>query len=377
MNARERLLTTLRHKEPDRVPIDVGGTPTGIEVEAYDRLKELLGFKGETKTFLRDHVEIDEPILERFGIDTRYVRIKPPRGFKPKIEADNSYVDYWGTRWKKPPSSLYWDMVDYPIREASLDALNRYQWPDPDDPGHTDGLRQRAKWLYESTDYAIVVDMIGLGVFEHAWTLRGFENFLADLAVSQKFAEALLHRIAEYQISLWGHILDEVGPYVQVVMTSDDLGTQIGPMVSPETYRKLIKPAQKKVWQFIKGKTDAFLMLHTCGSVRNFIPDFLELGVDVLNPLQVAAKDMDPKELKSEFGKDISFWGGGCDTQGTLPFGTPDEVEEEVKRRVSKLAPGGGYVFNQIHNIQPQVPPENIVMMFEAALKYGTYAIST
>jgi len=377
MNPRERVLTTLAHKEPDRVPIDLGGTPTGIEVEAYDRLKELLGFNGKTKTFVRDHAEVDEPVLERFGIDTRYLRIKPPRGFKLTIEADNSYLDYWGTRWKKPPSSLYWDMVDYPIKEATLDALNRYQWPDPDDPGHIEGLRERAKSLYESTDYALVVDMIGLGVFEHAWTIRGFENFLADLVVSQKFAEALLQRIAEYQVSLWNHVLDEVGEYVQVVMVSDDLGTQNGPMVSPETYRKLIKPVQKKVWQSIKAKTDAFLLLHSCGSVRTFIPDFIELGVDVLNPIQVTAKDMVPGELKSEFGEDISFWGGGCDTQGTLPYGKPDDVEEEVKRRISELAPGGGYVFNQIHNIQPQVPPENIVRMLEAALEHGTYPIST
>jgi len=377
MNPRERILTTLTHKEPDRVPIDLGGTPTGIEVEAYDRLKELLGFNGETRTFVRDHVEVDEPVLERFGIDTRYLRIKPPRDFRLTIEADNSYVDYWGTRWKKPPSSLYWDMVDYPIKEATLDALSRYQWPDPDDPGHTEGLRERAKSLYESTDYALVVDMIGLGVFEHAWTMRGFEDFLADLVVNQTFAEALLQSIAEYQVYLWGRVLDEVGEYVQVVMVSDDLGTQNGPMVSPETYRRLIKPAQKRVWQFIKEKTDAFLLLHSCGSVQTFIPDFIELGVDVLNPIQVAAKDMDPRELKSEFGKDLSFWGGGCDTQGTLPYGTPDQVEEEVTRRISELAPGGGYVFNQIHNIQPQVPPENIVRMVEAALEHGTYPIST
>jgi uroporphyrinogen decarboxylase len=266
-------------------------------------------------------------------------------------------------------------MVEYPIKEPTLDALNSYQWPDPDDSGHTEGLRERAKGLYESTDYALVMNMIGFGVFEHAWAMRGIENFLTDLIINQKFAETLLLRIADYQASLWNHVLDEVGDYVQVVITSDDLGTQVGPMVSPEVYRKLIKPAQRKVWQFIKGKTEAFLFLHSCGSIRKLIPDFIELGVDILNPVQAAAKDMDPKELKSEFGSDLSFWGGGCDTQGTLAFGTPEDVEEQVKRRISALAPGGGYVFNQIHNIQPQVPPENIVRMFEAALKFGGYPI--
>lgn len=375
MNSRERLLTALNHKEPDRIPIDLGGGPTGIEVEAYNSLKKLLGFESETRTFVRDHVEVDEPILERFAIDTRYIRVEPPKDFKIVIEKDNSYLDFWGTRWKKPPSSEYWDMVDYPIKEATIDALSKYQWPDPNDPGRTEGLRERAKELYESAEYALVLDAPGFGVFEQAWFLRGFENFLADLGINQKFAEALLQRIADYQISLFGHVLDKVGEYIQVVMTSDDLGVQNGPMVSPETYRNLIKPAQKRVWQFIKSKTKAFLFLHTCGSVRKFIPDFIELGIDILNPVQVAAKDMDPKELKREFGKDLTFWGGGCDTQNILPFGTSDDVEKEVKKKIAELAPGGGFVFNQVHNIQPQVPPQNIVTMLEAAYRYGTYPI--
>jgi uroporphyrinogen decarboxylase len=375
MNSRERLLTALKHQEPDRIPIDLGGTPTGIEVEAYEGLKEVLGIKGETKTFVRDHVEIDKSILERFGVDTRYLRVKPPTGFELTIEEDNSYVDLWGTRWKKPPSSLYWDMVDYPIKEPTMAALSAYPWPDPDDPGRVEGLRDRAKALYENTEYAIVLDMTGFGVFEEGWGLRGFENFLLDLAMNQEFAEALLRRIADYQVSLFGHILDEVGDYVQVVMTSDDLGAQNGPMVSPETYRRSIKPAQKRLWGFIKSKTKAALFLHSCGSVRELIPDFIELGIDILNPVQVSATGMEPSALKAEFGRDMTFWGGGCDTQKILTFGTPDDIEEEVKRRIFELAPGGGFVFNQVHNIQPQVPPDNIVRMLESALKYGVYPI--
>ena len=377
MNSRERVLTALRHKEPDRIPIDLGGLPSGIEVEAYDNLKKLIGFQSETKTFVRDHVEIDEPILERFGVDTRYIRIKSPRGYKRTLDKNNSYVDLWGTRWAKPPSSLYWDMVDYPIKEPTMEALQNYSWPDPDDPGFVEGLRERAKKLYETTGYALVVDLTGFGVFEQGWALRGMENFFMDFAANPTFAGALMQGVADYKISLWGHILDAVGDYVQVVMEADDLGTQQGPMVSPEAYRRLIKPAQKRVWQFIKGRTHAFLFLHSCGSVREFIPDFIEMGLDILNPVQVAAKDMDPIELKREFGKDLTFWGGGCDTQHVLSFGAPDDVEKEVKRRVSELAPGGGFVFNPVHNIQPQVPPENILRMFETALQYGTYPIKS
>jgi len=377
MNSRERVLTALRHKEPDRIPIDLGGLPSGIEVEAYDNLKKLIGFQSETKTFVRDHVEIDEPILERFGVDTRYIRIKSPRGYKRTLDKNNSYVDLWGTRWAKPPSSLYWDMVDYPIKEPTMEALQNYSWPDPDDPGFVEGLRERAKKLYETTGYALVVDLTGFGVFEQGWALRGMENFFMDFAANPTFAGALMQGVADYKISLWGHILDAVGDYVQVVMEADDLGTQQGPMVSPEAYRRLIKPAQKRVWQFIKGRTHAFLFLHSCGSVREFIPDFIEMGLDILNPVQVAAKDMDPIELKREFGKDLTFWGGGCDTQHVLSFGAPDDVEKEVKRRVSELAPGGGFVFNPVHNIQPHVPPENILRMFETALQYGTYPIKS
>lgn len=373
MTSRERMLTALRHQEADRVPIDLGGGTTGIEVEAYDRLKPLLGFQGQTRTFVRDHVEIDEPILQRFGVDTRYVRVGPPQGYRLQLDPDNSYVDIWGTRWRKPVSSLYYDMVEFPIKDATMDDLKRYRWPDPHDPGRTAGLRERARRLAEETDYAVVLDVTGFGVFEQGWALRGFENFLADLIAEPEFAEALIQGVADYQIALYDHVLAEVGPYVQVVMVAEDLGTQTAPMVSPKTYRRMIKPAQKRVWQFIKSRTDAQLFLHSCGSVRAFIPDLIEIGVDILNPVQVAATGMDPKELKAEFGKDLTFWGGGCDTQKVLTFGTPDEVEAEVRQRIAELAPGGGFVFNQIHNVQPQVPAENIVRMLDAALEYGRY----
>lgn len=375
MTSRERMLTALRHQEADRVPIDLGGGTTGIEVEAYDRLKPLLGFQGQTRTFVRDHVEIDEPILQRFGVDTRYVRVGPPRGYRLQLDPDNSYVDIWGTRWRKPVSSLYYDMVEFPIKDATMDDLRRYRWPDPHDPGRTDGLRERARRLAEETDHAVVLDVTGFGVFEQGWALRGFENFLADLIAEPEFAEALIQGVADYQIALYDHVLAEVGPYVQVVMVAEDLGTQTAPMVSPKTYRRMIKPAQKRVWQFIKSRTDAQLFLHSCGSVRAFIPDLIEIGVDILNPVQVAATGMDPKELKAEFGKDLTFWGGGCDTQKVLTFGTPDEVEAEVRQRIAELAPGGGFVFNQIHNVQPQVPAENILRMLDTALEYGRYPL--
>jgi len=375
VTSRERVLASLRHKEPDRVPIDLGAGTTGIEVEAYDRLKALLGLKGQTKTFVRDHVEVDDPILQQFGIDTRYVRVGGPRGHRVRIEADNSYLDIWGVRWQKPASSLYWDMVAHPIAEPTLEALAAYRWPDPHDPGRTDGIRDRARTLSGQGEYAVVLDNTGFGAFEQGWALRGFENFYMDMVAEPKFAEALIQGVADYQVALYEHVLEEVGPYVDVVMVAEDLGSQDGPLISPETYRRMVKPAQKRVWQFIKSRTDAKLFLHSCGSVRRFIPDLIEIGVDILNPIQVAAAGMDPKELKREFGNDLTFWGGGCDTQRVLTFGTPDDVEREVRRRIRELAPGGGFVFNQIHNIQPGVPPENVVRMFETVLTHGVYPL--
>jgi uroporphyrinogen decarboxylase len=377
MTSRERVLTALRHAEADRVPIDLGGGTTGIEVEAYDRLKALVGFQGQTRTFVRDHVEVDEPILQRFGIDTRYVRVGGPRGYRLQIDANNSFLDIWGTRWQKPPSSLYWDMVGHPIAEPTPAAFKAYRWPDPHDPGRTDGIGQRARTLFEQGEYAVVLDTSGFGVFEQGWALRGFENFYTDMVAEPAFAEALIQGVADYQIALYERVLAEVGPYVDVVMVAEDLGSQDGPLISPETYRRMVKPAQKRVWQFIKSKTAARLFLHSCGSVRRFIPDLIEIGVDILNPIQVAAADMNPAALKREYGKDLTFWGGGCDTQRVLTFGTPDDVEREVRQRIRELGPGGGFVFNQIHNIQPGVPAENIVRMFETVLAHGRYPIQS
>ena len=270
MTSKERVLSSLRHVEPDRVPIDLGAGTTGIEVEAYDGLKRLLGHAGQTRTFVRDHVEVDEPLLQRFGIDTRYVRVGAPRGFRVQIDADNSYVDIWGVRWQKPPSSLYWDMVGHPIPEPTLEALKAYRWPDPHDPGRTDGLRARAQALAEQGAYAVVLDNTGFGAFEQGWALRGFENFYTDLVAEPAFAEALMEGVADYQIALYEHVLAEVGPYVDVVMVAEDLGSQDGPLISPDTYRRMIKPVQR-----------AHLAVHQAQDRSAALPAQLRVGATV------------------------------------------------------------------------------------------------
>jgi uroporphyrinogen decarboxylase len=194
--------------------------------------------------------------------------------------------------------------------------------------------------------------------------------------LDKPFAKALFDKLADFHIEFFRHYLEAVGDCIDVVVVSDDLGGENGPLISPELYRELIKPAQKKLWQFIKSNTEAYLFLHSCGSISKFIPDLIEIGVDILNPIQVAAKDMDTRRLKDEFGDKLIFW-GGIDTQRILPFGSPEDVESEVKKRIADMAPGGGYVLTAVHNIQAGVPPENICMMYDAARKYGVYPIDS
>jgi len=196
---------------------------------------------------------------------------------------------------------------------------------------------------------------------------------MMDLAGDPEFSGVLLDRLVDANIQRLEQILPAVEGYVQVIQVGDDLGMQDGPQLSPRLYRKVIKPRHQRLYRYIKEHSSAYLFLHTCGSVYPFIPDFIEMGVDILNPVQVSAKNMDSKRLKQEFGKDIVFWGGGCDTQQVLSFGTPAEVREEVKRRIGDLAPGGGFVFNEVHNIQVGVPPENIVAMYDAVREFGAY----
>ncbi|MBW2062802.1 MAG: hypothetical protein JRI95_14755 [Deltaproteobacteria bacterium] len=376
LSSRERVLAALNHEEPDRVPLDLGGNATTIEAVPYEELKKHLGIKGEPRLFVRNHVDPPEELLKALHIDTRYVRLKPPHHFKIQLDSDNSYLDEWGTRWKKPESSLYWDPVDYPLKDATIDDLESYPWPDPDDPGRIEGLREEAKKLRESAQHAIVADAIGLGVFESSWVLlRGPERFFMDMALDKLFVKALLEKLTDLHIKFHKNYLDAVGEFIDVIAVSDDLGGEKGPLISPASYLELVKPFQKKLWRFIKNNTEAFLFLHSCGSIYKFIPDLIELGLDIINPVQVAAKDMNTGKLKKEFGDKITFW-GAIDTQRVLPFGSPDDVECEVKQRISDLAPGGGYVLSAVHNIQAGVSPENICRMYEAARQFGQYPIS-
>jgi len=383
MTSRERVLKALNHEEPDRVPVDLGGSLTNASIakKAYSELRKYLGLKGdkaEVVDVMQQLVRPDEQILKRFGIDVYGIGAKPPKGWKLAIEEDKDnyyYTDEWSIRYRMPKGhGYYFDIVESPLANLDMDSLKDYQWPDPHDSGRREGLEEEVRDLYKNTDYALFLNAPTSGIFEKSSALRGFENFYMDLVVNPKFAEIILDKMLEFYLDYWEEILPLVGRYVQIIKMGDDLGGQDGPLINPELYRRMIKPRHKEIFSFIKKRTDAKLYLHSCGAIYEFIPDIIECGVDILNPIQVSAKGMDTKRLKQEFGDKLSFW-GGIDTQRVLTFGTPEDVEEEVKRRIVDLAPGGGYILSSVHNIQPNVPPENIVAMFEAARKYGEYPI--
>ena len=372
MNSRERVKTTLNHREPDKVPIDFGGFASTIEAEAYEDLKKYLGIEKETLVWTRAHVDPDEEILEKFEIDIRYLRPYPIQKWQD-VKKKNPVIDAWGTKWYQPKSSHYFDPVEFPLANFTLEDLKDYRYPQLWNKEYEDELAKTAERLYKETDYYLIGDALCVGIFEQAWFLRGLENFMIDLVLNKDFANKLLDIVLEQRKDFYGKFLDIVGPYVDMVIVSDDLASQEGPLISPELYREMIKPRHKELNTFIKNKVDVKLFHHSCGAVREFIDDLIDVGIDVLNPVQVSAKDMDTKKLKQDFGQKIVFWGGGCDSQHILPFGSPQEVHDEVKKRISDLKPGGGFVFASIHEIQPETPPENIIAMFEAAKEYRDY----
>ena len=378
MTHRERLLTTLDHKEPDRVPIDLGAAlACSINVQAYDRLKRHLGLDCPTYALHRfgQIAVIDEQILERFDVDVRKLR---PGGIGEGTvaawaESWEGEEDEWGVVWAKPAYGHAYDL-DSPMRhgEPSVHDLIKYPWPDPEDQARTAGLREAALQLSTQTDFGVVLSL-SLYPFNQCHMLRGFTNWLMDLAANRRFAEALLDSVTERIIAILKGILKEVGELVDVVCWGDDLSHKGGPMIDPQTYRQVLKLRQRRIMDEMKRGTKAKVYFHSCGSVYWLIGDLVDLGVDILNPIQVNAADMNTGRLKKEFGQHSSFWGGGCDSSSVLPFGTPEQVRTEVRQRIEDLSPGGGFVFAPIHHIESEVPPENILSMYEAALEFGVY----
>lgn len=379
MLSRKRVWLALNHKEPDRVPFDLGcGASCGISKIAYENLIWYLGLdigKVNLSNLSSQTAAIDEVVFKKLGVDFRPIKLNKSSKWDLKIfESEDGYwfLDEWQSIRKMLKSNpLYYDVVSFPLAENDLDT---YLWPDPTDKSRFEGIVNKAEDYIKSTDAALVFpSAMGNGFLQMGMQLFGFERWLVMLASGDKTADDFLERYLWFKISFWEAVLTRIGDKVDIVCESDDLGMQNGPWISLKMYRKHIRPKQQKLFSFIKSKTRAKIFLHSCGSVYDFIPDLIEVGLDILNPIQVSAAKMDTEVLKKEFGKDLVFWGGGIDTQRILPRGSKKQIEEEVKRRIDNLAPGGGFVFSAVHNIQSDVPPENIVTMIEALQKYGKY----
>ena len=389
MTPKERVLAALQHREPDRVPFDLGSTvDTSIHYIGYNNLlkhmskEHLIRTKEETRfiDIVQSVVQLDSEIVEALKIDVK--------GFVPgsygarwndvvMTEGKEEFLlDSFGAKWFRPPEGYYFDQKkgSFPLAEITTQAeLEAFDWPVLGTSKRAKGLRSIIKELGEQ--YAIAVgDPVG-GIFAQGFRLRGYTNFYLDLASNPSLASSLMDKLTDLKIQYWDKVLDEVGDLVNVVVFEDDLGQQDRTLISPKMYRKLVKPRHERLFSFIKQKTSgsAYVLLHSDGSIYDIIPDLIEAGVDILNPIQVSCAKMDTFVLKKEFGNNLVFWGGGVDTQEVLPFKTPNEVRDEVKKRIDHLAPGGGFVFAAIHNIQPDVPPENIVAMWETLQEYGKY----
>jgi uroporphyrinogen decarboxylase len=375
MTHRERVLAALNLQEPDRVPVDFGSTiATTIIQPAYDKLQNFLGIRQEVQFMARRARTVipDERVLQRFDIDTRPVLLGDFQGGAYREIDSQTLVDVWGITWKRAPDGHFIN-TDGPFQkvEPTLEVLERFAWPDPNTPSLYAGLREKVEFLRKTTDYALILNL-PVGIVHHCQFMRGFGEWLMDLKLSPEFACALMDRIADVWIKIAEKAIDEVGGNIDVISWGDDVAAQEAPFMSPQTYRDLIKPRHKRMIQALKARCGAKVWYHSCGSVRLLIEDLIDAGIDSLNPVQVSARNMDPFQLKKDFGNRLSFW-GGIDTHRVLPFGTPDEVRREVRKIIDGLGKGGGYLLASVHNIQAEVPPENIEAMFDEAREYGRY----
>jgi uroporphyrinogen decarboxylase len=382
LSSRERVLTALAHREADRVPFDLGASrSSGIHVAAYRSFREALGLppaEPEVPDFNQQLARVDRDALDRLGIDAKGVFPRPGSAYERLLADDGEYIsfhDEFGIGRRMPKhGGLYFDAFSHPLAgEIDESDVDHYPWPDPGDPARYEGMADEARRIVEDEGRAVYVVPICTGLTEVYFRLRGFEDGYMDLVANPSLAARIMDRVLEIKLVYWERVLAELGDWIDVAGESEDLGGQTGPLFSPAVYRQLVKPRQAELFGLIHARSKARVSLHSCGAIRDLIPDLIEVGVDVLNPVQVSAAGMDSAELKREFGADLVFWGGGVDTQRVLGSGTPQEVRDEVRRRIEDLKAGGGFVFATVHNVQADVPAENLVAMWEALREHGTY----
>lgn len=411
MNGRERIRAALAHQEFGKVPVDLGATPSSnISAIAHANLLAYTGLPGHTDIYdvIQQLAQPSDAFLDRFGIDIvdigrafgaedkdwRAISMnngqpaRYPAWFHPEKQNDGGWIARHpdGTPIARmPEGSTFYDQTyfpyldDYPSDFKNLgQAMDKVLWShmtiapwrNTETPGFWDDFRQRTLALRASTDRALMVG-VGCNLFEWGTFLRRIDNFLMDLLAEPESVEKLLDALLERHLATLEKVCAAVGDIVDVIRFGDDLGTDNGPFMSPETYRTLFKPRHSQLCAYVKKHSNMATFLHSCGSIRMLIPDLIEAGFDVLNPVQTNARGMDPAELKKNFGQDVTFWGGGIDTRTVLNHGTPESIRQHVLERLAIFSPGGGFVFTPVHNILPDVPPQNIVAMFDAIKEFN------
>jgi len=400
LTSRERILKAVQHEETDRVPIDLGGTDcSSIAIGPYRKLCEHLGIDARPYQIVDISQQIaivDDRVADSLDTDAKVIwhfpdqwrdgqaydgkPVQYPARFNPvtREDGDKEVLDKSGEPiLRMPAGGLYYDICSHPLMHVAdpkeldtyadlFESMDRPEWYDMS----LDKLVQKVKSIRKNNDRALV-GCFGGHVFQAGQYIRGWSEFLLDLAGNHAMAKGIMDKLVEAHIQAFDRYAETVYKHVDIIQVCDDVGMQNTTWISPDTYRKLIKPYHRRLYQHIKTKTGLPLLLHSCGSVSTFIPDFIEIGVDILNPVQYSADKMDLATLKRDFGDDICFWGGGVDTQKILPFGTPEQVSDEVKRCIDTLAPGGGFVFATVHNITEGVPLENILAAMDTVRSYG------
>jgi uroporphyrinogen decarboxylase len=344
-----------------------------MNVRAYQNLLQYLGVKREVRigALIMFTAEIDGDILDRFHVDTKTVT--PSRALSD-YDFPEEFIDRpWAVKWRRSTDYTY-APVEGPfqkIAHPTLDDLKSFKWPKPSEVEDFSQWREKGKKLRRESDKALVA-RVPPGIFTLAQFMRGLEGWMMDLILNRKFSDALHEKLAAIWMETVEGVAEALGDNVDIIMFGDDFGLQNQPIVSPQMFRERMKPLMKRMIGKIKGQTKAKIALHTCGSVFAYMDDFVDIGIDVLNPLQSNAKDMEAPKIKEKAGRNLALW-GGIDTHEVLPGGTPNDVRQEVKRKISVLGKGGGYMLSADHNILTDVPPENLITMFEAAVEYGKY----
>lgn len=387
MKSSERLNITLNHKEPDRVPYDLAGTTvTGINKKAFVRAMEYRGLSPEFDKKEIDPIQqIVTPIEETLKLlrsDIRRIGARRIPDFEDKVTMKNGVwelTDIWGCLWKMDETKdFYFNQYSYPMEQfSSIDeGLQNYRFPDL--RVHSDLIRNDlAEQIQNIYDFGVIADRNCAGLTETSLRIRGYQNWYLDTVIDPAGVEKLLDLIIEYKLNYWDLVIDwlienNLENRVNVISECDDLGTQTSTLLEPDYLRKTIIPRFGHLWAHIKKRLpDIKIFMHTCGSVRVLLPDLIEAGLDIYNPVQFTAANMDLEGLKKDFGKDLVFWGGGVNTQSTLKNAPPGQVKDEVKRIIDIMAPGGGFVFAPVHNIQEDVPPENFWAMWDTLMEYG------